>query len=157
MSHIINYSSSSTGTITTTKYILMGHSMGCITAATVALDPTLPAKDTTLVLVAAALRPPPARDSGQEGTDGGAMAAEGPSSANAGEFEASVEAGEEVAFRGGGAGGSGVRIGGGRRGVVGTLAGVPASGLRAIGSAAAWVFNWCLLPLVYPVEVLALR
>lgn len=112
--------------------------MGCITAATAALDPALPPEDTTLVLVAPAVASPsePARAAGA--ADGGA-----------GNLS-------EAAVRGGGKGGvlkNRRRVGR----VVGAVVGAPLSTAKAIGEAAAWVFNWFVLPLFYPLEILGLR
>lgn len=116
----------------------MGHSMGCITAATAALDPALPPEDTTLVLVAPAVAPPSERARSAGVADGGTK--------NFG----------EAAVRGGGEGGaldSRRRVGR----VVGAVVGAPLSTAKALGEAAAWVFNWLLLPVFYPLEILGLR
>lgn len=138
----------------------MGHSMGCITAATVSLDSTLPPRDTMVVLIAPALTSPSRTGDGGGGggssSRNGAEEAESEVSTNKDEFDGAE--GEEIAFRGGGgAGGAVSKAGRGLRGAARAVVGVPANGLRAVGSAAKWVFNWCFLPLFYPIEVLALR
>lgn len=126
-------------------YILMGHSMGTISAAMAALDPALPPQQTTLVLVATAITP--AGDSwtctssdDENGTDlhvTDARETEGPN------------------FQGGSSLGSRMRDIWGR--IFGSVIGVPLSGVRAIGRAAAWVFNWGILPLAYPLQIVMLR
>lgn len=137
-------------------YVLMGHSMGCITAATAALDPSLPPDKTTLILVAPALAPPSnsgnpvSLEAGADGEPAGMPATN----------TAASEGADEVAARGGGDSAvtsAGARLRRRARGVVGTIVGAPVSGLRGIRAAATWVFNWCMLPLLIPVEILALR
>lgn len=123
---------------------MMGHSMGCITAATASLDPALPPEDTTLVLVAPALTPAsePARRRFSVGA-----AYVGTGSGNL----------SEAGVRGGSEGGvlDNRRRVVGR--VIGAVVGAPLRAAKAVGGVAAWLFNWFVLPLFYPLEILGLR
>lgn len=169
------------------RCILMGHSMGCITASTAALDPSLLPQHTTLVLVAPALSLPAslkkktaeqqrasARREAAMATAGAAAAADaadaagGSSKGEAAAAAASAaQAGsDDELLRGGGGGGSG-GVGascsprrnrrGGTGGVMEAVVGAPASAANAVLHAGVWVFNWCLLPMLYPLEILGLR
>lgn len=121
------------------RSILMGHSMGCITAATAAVDPSLPADQTTLILVAPALRRPSKKKNGHSALNAEA----GPT--------------EESALRGGSGRPAGNVTQKGAGIVLGALIGAPVRVVRAVRDTGAWIFNWGLLPLFYPVEILALR
>lgn len=156
----------------------MGHSMGCITAATAALDPSLPPQHTTLVLVAPALslgssskkltaeqqraaarRKATATAATAAGTAGGVSGVDGSAEAVA---AASPQANsEDVFLRGGGRRGAGSsassRRGFGASGVVGAVVGAPVSAANTVLHAGVWLFNWCLLPMLYPLEILGLR
>lgn len=148
------------------RCILMGHSMGCITAATAALDPSLPPRHTALVLVAPALS---LHSSSKKLTAEQQRASARRKAAAAAAAAAAVpQASSEDGFlRGGGGGrrgagssstssGSGIE-GGGGGGVVGAMVGAPVSAANAVLHAGVWLFNWCLLPMIYPLEILGLR
>lgn len=140
----------------------MGHSMGCITAATTALDPSLPPHHTTLVLVAPALSLPrkitaEQRRASARREAAAAAAANAPvanSSTESAPAEAAAACSEDELLRGGGG-----RRGAGSsaRGGVGAVVGAPASAAQAVLHAGVWLFNWCLLPMIYPLEILGLR
>lgn len=141
------------------RCILMGHSMGCITAATAALDPSLSPQHTTLVLVAPALPTPSSKKltAEQQRASARKAAAAAAASAATGGGKGS---GDEL-LRGGGRRGAGSsrsdRGGLGLGSVVGTVAGAPVKAANTLLHAGVWVFNWCLLPMLYPLEILGLR
>ncbi|CAN0325699.1 unnamed protein product [Ectocarpus sp. 12 AP-2014] len=142
----------------------MGHSMGCITAATTALDPSLPPHLTTLVLVAPALPLPRKITAEQrrasarrEAAAAAAAAANAPvanGSTESAPAEAAAACSEDELLRGGG---SRTGAGSSARGGVGAVVGAPASAAQAVLHAGVWLFNWCLLPMIYPLEILGLR
>lgn len=127
----------------------MGHSMGCITAATAALDSSLPPQQTTLVLVAPALSLPSKKTT--------RSVSEADAGAPTNGWEYGQGSGNKFLQRGSGGGGSG----GVQRGIAGRVArevvGAPVRALRAVRDTVVWVFNWCFLPLFYPIEILGLR
>lgn len=159
-------------TATRRRCILMGHSMGCITAATAALDPSLPPQHTTLVLVAPALslgssskkltaEQQRAFARRKAGAAAAAVAA-GVPVVDGGAEEAVPQASSEDGFlRGGGRTGAGSstssRRGFASGGVVGAVVGASVSAANTVLHAGVWVFNWCLLPMFYPLEVVGLR
>lgn len=49
------------------------------------------------------------------------------------------------------------RRGFGASGVVGAVVGAPVSAANTVLHAGVWLFNWCLLPMLYPLEILGLR
>eukprot|EP00752_Nemacystus_decipiens_P003163 g2927.t1 len=154
------------------RCVLMGHSMGCITAATAALDPLLPPQHTTLVLVAPALslgsnskkltaeqRRAAAR---RKAAATAAVTAGGVLGVDGGAEAAAPQASSENGFlRGGGRRGAGSsassRRGFGASGVVGAVVGAPVSAANAVLHVGVWLFNWCFLPIFYPLEILGLR
>lgn len=145
------------------RCVLMGHSMGCITAATTALDPSLPPHHTTLVLVAPALSPPrkitaeQRRASERREAAAAAAAADSPVARGSTESAPAAPAAacsEDDLLRGGG-GRRGANSS--ARGGVGAVVGAPASAAQAVLHAGVWLFNWCLLPMIYPLEILGLR
>ncbi|CAM9804811.1 unnamed protein product [Ascophyllum nodosum] len=135
-----------------TPVILMGHSMGCITAATTSLDPSLPPSQTTLILVSPALSAPSTKEKKRavpllEEVVRPSIFAPG--------VEVSTN---EGVYRGDGGGAAGVtRARGGVRGFVRALVSAPISLVRGVRDTMVWTFNWCLLSLFYPVAVLGLR
>ncbi|CAM9632359.1 unnamed protein product, partial [Hapterophycus canaliculatus] len=152
------------------RCVLMGHSMGCITAATAAIDPSLSPEQTTLVLVAPALSLPSSlrkataeQRRASERRTAKTTEAEDPAAAS----EARV--GEDDGVLRGGSGGGGSRGGGARsstsgRRIFGAVGDVVRAVVRApvraaetVLHAAVWLFNWCLLPTIYPLEILGLR
>lgn len=157
--------------VTQRRFILMGHSMGCITAATAALDPSLSPQHTTLVLVAPALSLPAsfkektAEQQRASARRQAAMAAadDADGAERAAAAAAAAAAGLDDELLRGGVAGAGAthspsrsrRAGTG--GVVRAVVGAPASAANAVLDAGVWVFNWCLLPVIYPLEILALR
>lgn len=130
----------------------MGHSMGCVTAAMAALDPSLPPKDTSLILVAPALAAPRNKKADAGGAEKQGLGVVANSRKGVGEVE-------EAELRGGGQTGGGVLSNLGQS--LAPVAKVPlkglVKGLGSIGKAAAWLFNWCILPLAYPIEIVLLR
>eukprot|EP00903_Cladosiphon_okamuranus_P007579 g7352.t1 len=161
-----------TSTAAPPRCILMGHSMGCITAATAAIDPSLAPQQTTLVLVAPALslgstskkltaeqqRAAARRKAAAAAAAVGVPAVDG----SAGAAAAPKASSEDGFLRGGGRSGTGSSSarsgrGFGASGVVGAVVGAPVSAANAVLHAGVWVFNWCLLPMIYPLEILGLR
>lgn len=113
--------------------------MGCITAATAALGSDLAPEETTLVLVAPALPPPQQRNKRKNSRIVGQSA--------------TMVADEEerlVAHRARDRRSLGTAL-------LNALLWVPTKLFKAVGSIVTWLFNWCVLPLFYPAEVLALR
>lgn len=156
------------------RCILMGHSMGCITAATAAIDPSLPADQTTLVLVAPALSLPSSlrKATAEQRRASGrrmARAAEAGGPGGPAALSEPLVGSDDNVLRGGSGGGSSRRAGarrsagssrrifGGVGGVVRAVVGAPVSAAETVLHAAVWVFNWCLLPMIYPLEILGLR
>ncbi|CAN0486681.1 unnamed protein product [Laminaria digitata] len=135
----------------------MGHSMGCITAATVSLDPSLPPEQTTLVVVSPALFLPSKKQM-KKSKSARSAAAPGVVPPGGAPLEVPPEAPqaplESRARRGRGRGRG---TGRGGRGLAEAVVGAPASAVRAVRDVGAWVFNWCLLPALYPFEILGLR
>lgn len=118
--------------------------MGCITAVTASLDPSLPPEQTTLVMVSPALSVPSKKTnnnkSGRPGPKEAGVSMDGGVCRTGGRFNTGVS-----------------RVLGGLRGLAGALA-VPLTSIaRFVRGAMMWTFNWCLLPLLYPLEVLLLR
>ena len=166
-----------TSTAAPGRCILMGHSMGCITAATAALDPSLPPQHTTLVLVAPALtlgssskkltaeQQRAAARRKAAATETAAGAAAGVPGVGGGAEAAAAAAppasSEDGFLRGGGRRGAGSsatsRRGFGASGVVGAVVGAPVSAANTVLQVGVWLFNWCLLPMLYPLEILGLR
>ncbi|CAM9245509.1 unnamed protein product [Scytosiphon promiscuus] len=153
------------------RYILMGHSMGCITASTAAIDPSLSAKETTLVLVAPALSLPSSlkkataeRRRASDRLAARETATGGPADVS----EARVDSDDGVLRGGRGGGSGGSRRAGGASPASGRIIGTGGDVVRAVVRApvraaetvlhsAVWVFNRCLLPMIYPLEILGLR
>ncbi len=139
------------------RCILMGHSMGCITAATAALDPSLPPQHTTLVLVAPALSSPSSKKMTAEQRRASARRA---ATSAAGGGVGGAGSGDGL-LRGGGRRGTGSSRGEARGiglgGVLGTVGGTLVKAPASLLHAGVWFFNWCLLPMLYPLEILGLR
>lgn len=155
-------------TATRRRCILMGHSMGCITAATAALDPSLSPQHTTLVLVAPALslgssskKLTAEQQRAAARRKAGAAAVRVPVEGGGAQQEAPRASSEDGILRGGGRRGAGSsesrRRGVGPSGVVGAVVGAPVRAASTVLHVGFWLFNRCLLPMIYPLEILGLR
>ncbi|CAM9373652.1 unnamed protein product [Discosporangium mesarthrocarpum] len=135
----------------------MAHSMGCITSVMAALDPSLKPLSTTLVLVAPALPPAPgARPKARGGNPWGRGGTSGVGSTTQGSRDPSSGS------RGLMGGAPRMREGMGMvGGILKATVGVPGKTMRGLLGAAEgvvkWVFDWMVLPLFYPVELVGLR